>query len=173
VAVDAADGDLAAEKTIGNLGYQTAAIVIVAENAEERDRLVRELARRCDTVLLGTPRTEAPSVDQGGLRIDRDGHRVTVNGEEVWLTKMEFKLLVALVDRQGRVLDRETLLSDVWGVSAQNKTRTVDTHIQRLREKLRAAGGLIEGVRGVGYRFSERPQPSAIRRSAQGSAAEQ
>jgi two-component system phosphate regulon response regulator PhoB len=68
---------------------------------------------------------------------------------------MEFKLLVTLMERRGRVQTRERLLSDVWDITADVTTRTIDTHIKRLREKLGKTGNLIETVRGLGYRFKE------------------
>ena len=89
----------------------------------------------------------------GSLRIDRPGHRVWVAGEELKLTALEFRLLTTFYERRGRVQSRERLLTDVWGYQAEVTTRTVDTHMKRLREKLGAAGEYIETVRGVGYRF--------------------
>ena len=71
---------------------------------------------------------------------------------------LEFKLLGTLYDRRDRVQTRGSLLEDVWGASSEMATRTVDTHVKRLREKLGAAGDYIETVRGVGYRFIARPQ---------------
>jgi two-component system phosphate regulon response regulator PhoB len=79
---------------------------------------------------------------------------VRVNGEEIILTALEFRLLHTLMERSGRVQTREVLLSDVWGIQAEIHTRTVDTHIKRLREKLGPAGDIIETVRGVGYKLS-------------------
>jgi two-component system phosphate regulon response regulator PhoB len=70
------------------------------------------------------------------------------------LTITEFKLLTTLMERRGRVQSREALLSDVWGYSPDMDTRTVDTHMRRLRDKLGKAASLVETVRGVGYRFS-------------------
>lgn len=93
----------------------------------------------------------------GRLRIDREAHRAWVDGEEVELTPIEFKLLVTLYDRRNRVQTRDVLLGDVWGVMADVTTRTVDTHVKRLREKLGAACHYVETVRGVGYRFMESP----------------
>jgi two-component system phosphate regulon response regulator PhoB len=93
----------------------------------------------------------------GSLKIDRHAHRIWVDNEEIALTALEFKLLVTLYDRQNRVQTRSALLSDVWGIDADIETRTVDTHVKRLREKLASAGKYIETVRGVGYRFSEEP----------------
>ena len=90
----------------------------------------------------------------GELRIDSDSHEVFVNGEEVSLTALEFRLLKQLVDRRGRVQTRDQLLSDVWGYSADITTRTVDTHIKRLREKLGPIGKYVQTIRGVGYKFT-------------------
>ena len=82
---------------------------------------------------------------------------MTVGADEIALTALEFKLLVTLVERRDRVQGRGTLLSDVWAMDAEIASRTVDTHVKRLRDKLGTAGRFIETVRGVGYRFSETP----------------
>ena len=82
-------------------------------------------------------------------------HEVLVNKEKVVLTATEFKLLSTLASRRGRVQDREQLLRDVWGYESYIDTRTVDTHMRRLRDKLGAAAGYLETVRGMGYRFCE------------------
>jgi two-component system phosphate regulon response regulator PhoB len=79
---------------------------------------------------------------------------VTVGGEEVSLTRLQFKLLVALAERQEHVQSRGLLLAEVWGITGPISTRTVDTHVKRLRDNLRGAGRFIQCVRGVGYRFS-------------------
>jgi two-component system phosphate regulon response regulator PhoB len=100
---------------------------------------------------------EGASIRFGCLVVDRDAHRVFVNGAEVQLTALEFKLLGTLYDRRDRVQSRGTLLEDVWDASAEMATRTVDTHVKRLREKLGPAGDYIETVRGVGYRFIAAP----------------
>jgi two-component system phosphate regulon response regulator PhoB len=92
----------------------------------------------------------------GRLEIDRDAHRAWVDKDEVALTALEFRLLHAFMSRRGRVQSRDALLSDVWGIDADVTTRTVDTHVKRLREKLGDAGGYIETLRGVGYRFADR-----------------
>jgi two-component system phosphate regulon response regulator PhoB len=94
----------------------------------------------------------------GTLRLDREAHRTWVEDEEVELTALEFRLLLTLHDRGNRVLSREKLLDDVWGIEADITTRTVDTHVKRLREKLGTAGRYVETVRGVGYRFAESPE---------------
>jgi DNA-binding winged helix-turn-helix (wHTH) protein len=100
----------------------------------------------------------APSgtVEVGDLVVETDAHRVLVAGREVALTSLEFRLLATLVDRRDRVQSRGVLLNDVWELPSSSRTRTVDTHVRRLRDKLGATGQFIQTVRGVGYRFSER-----------------
>jgi two-component system, OmpR family, phosphate regulon response regulator PhoB len=93
----------------------------------------------------------------GRLEVDREAHRAWVDKAEVSLTALEFRLLAAFMSRRGRVQSRDALLSDVWGIDADVTTRTVDTHVKRLREKLGEAGAYIETLRGVGYRFKSSP----------------
>jgi two-component system, OmpR family, phosphate regulon response regulator PhoB len=120
---------------------------------------VRELLLRVRALLRRAQRPESePEVLRfGRLRIDRQAHRAWVDELEVSLTALEFKLLYAFLSRKGRVQTRDALLSDVWGIDADVTTRTVDTHVKRLREKLGAAGIYIETLRGVGYRFRDQP----------------
>jgi two-component system phosphate regulon response regulator PhoB len=120
---------------------------------------VRELLLRIKAILR---RVHAEGEDEeptvfGPIRLDPAAHQVWVEHEEVHLTALEFRLLRTLMDRKGRVQSRDTLLSDVWGIEADVTTRTVDTHVKRLREKLGPAGKYIETLRGVGYRFAARP----------------
>lgn len=89
--------------------------------------------------------------DFGVLQVDISGHRVRVAGTDVRLTALEFRLLCTLLERAGRVQSRDTLLIDVWGYAPDVTTRTVDTHVKRLRAKLGVGGEVIETVRGVGY----------------------
>ena len=91
----------------------------------------------------------------GPLTIDVDGHHVFVDGKEIHLSVIEMRLLTYLVEHRGRLCSRDDLLEDVWGYKPDVSTRTVDTHIKRLRDKLGAAGPLLETVRGVGYRLSD------------------
>ena len=100
-------------------------------------------------------------VEFGKLKIDRQAHRVWVDAQEIELTALEFKLLVTLYDRRNRVQTRSALLDDVWGIQADITTRTVDTHVKRLREKLEAARDYVETVRGVGYRFVGSPDEAS------------
>jgi len=122
---------------------------------------VRELILRVKAVLKrGNVKSENLEVKRqfGDLVIDIDSHEVFVNNDLVILTALEFKLLRQLVDRRGRVQSRDQLLSDVWGYSAEVTTRTVDTHIKRLREKLGTMGKYVQTIRGVGYKFSRIPE---------------
>jgi two-component system phosphate regulon response regulator PhoB len=121
---------------------------------------VRELLLRVQAILRRTgeaPET-TPLIEFGRLKVDRDAHRVWVDGTEIPLTALEFKLLLTLHERRDRVQTRGTLLDDVWGIQADITTRTVDTHVKRLREKLGPAGEYVETVRGVGYRFAAAPR---------------
>ena len=120
---------------------------------------VRELLLRVQSVLRRNATGEETKgiFEFGDVKVDRDAHRVWVDAKPAELTALEFKLLVTLFDRQNRVQTREALLSDVWGIQADITTRTVDTHVKRLREKLGNSGNHIETVRGVGYRFSTTP----------------
>ena len=122
---------------------------------------VRELILRIKAVLnRGDSKKEILEVRRqfGDLTIDIDSHEVFVNDEQIILTALEFRLLRQLVDRRGRVQSRDQLLSDVWGYSAEVTTRTVDTHIKRLREKLGTMGKYVQTIRGVGYKFSRTPE---------------
>jgi two-component system phosphate regulon response regulator PhoB len=154
-------------------------VVIVTAKGEEIDRVVgfelgaddyvtkpfsmRELVLRIAAILRRRHGRPAPAPDAAGpvrfgsLVIDRDAHRAWVTGQEVQLTALEFKLLLTLYERRDRVQSRGTLLEHVWSASAEMATRTVDTHVKRLREKLGPAGDYIETVRGVGYRFIAEP----------------
>jgi two-component system phosphate regulon response regulator PhoB len=152
---------------------QLVPIIMVTAKAEEIDRIVgfelgaddyvvkpfsvRELMLRIDAVLRRGKTTEQRVIEVAELHIDKEAHRVTVGGQEILLTALEFKLLVTLTERRDRVQARGTLLSDVWSMDSEIASRTVDTHVKRLRDKLGTAGRFIETVRGVGYRFSETP----------------
>jgi two-component system phosphate regulon response regulator PhoB len=91
----------------------------------------------------------------GDLVLDHTRHEVLVKPEPVDLTATEFRLLALLMERRGRVQGRDRLLNDVWGYESIIDTRTVDTHVRRLREKLGPLASYIETVRGVGYRIAE------------------
>jgi two-component system, OmpR family, phosphate regulon response regulator PhoB len=150
-------------------------VVMLTAKGEEIDRVVgfelgaddyvvkpfsvRELLLRISAILRRSQSEQEVSatIQFGRLRIDRGAHRVWADDHELELTALEFKLLVTLYDRRNRVQTRAALLSDVWGIDADITTRTVDTHVKRLREKLGDAGDYIETVRGVGYRFADAP----------------
>jgi two-component system phosphate regulon response regulator PhoB len=146
-------------------------VVIVSARGQETDRIqglemgaddyvvkpfsVRELMLRVKAVLRRADADEGPATQlaAGDIQLDTSRHQVRVRGQEIILTALEFRLLHTLMERSGRVQTREVLLSDVWGIQAEIHTRTVDTHIKRLREKLGPAGDIIETVRGVGYKL--------------------
>jgi two-component system, OmpR family, phosphate regulon response regulator PhoB len=147
-------------------------IVICTARSDEIDRIVgfelgaddyvtkpfsmRELVLRLRAVLrraAAPPIAERPPPRVGIVEIDVDAHRCSVAGTEVELTPIEFRLLATLTARLGKVQPREQLLVDVWGNGSDTETRTLDTHVKRLREKLGPARDLLETVRGVGYRF--------------------
>ena len=150
-------------------------VIMLTAKAEEVDRIVgfevgaddyvvkpfspRELTLRVEAILRRVgpqARSEGPRVlTIGELRIDVPAHRVEVEGEEITLTALEFRLLLDLASRAGRVQPRDALLERVWGYAPGVETRTVDTHIKRLREKLGAGARYLETVRGVGYRVQK------------------
>jgi two-component system phosphate regulon response regulator PhoB len=116
----------------------------------------QELTLRVAALLrrLAAPAVAAgSSLVEGPLTIDRGAHRVTLHGEEVPLTATEFKLLLTLAERRGRLQTRPQLLETVWEAQPDIQTRTVDMHVQRLRGKLGDVGDMIETIRGFGYRF--------------------
>ena len=148
-------------------------ILLLTAKAEEVDRVVgfelgaddyvtkpfspRELALRVQAILRRSRSEQAPTevLERGSIALDTQRHRCSVDQVEVPLTAKEFRLLVTLMSRPGRVLSRQRLLDEVWGSDITVTERTIDTHLKRLREKLGAAGDRIETVRGVGYRFAD------------------
>ena len=125
---------------------------------------VRELILRVKAILKRNTKTSNLSNQTheinrnfGSLKMNVESHEVFINDEEIILTALEFKLLRQLVERRGRVQTRDQLLEDVWGYSSNITTRTVDTHIKRLREKLGSMGKYVQTIRGVGYKFSRTP----------------
>jgi DNA-binding response OmpR family regulator len=147
-------------------------IMMLTAKAEEIDRIVglefgaddyvtkpfspREVVLRIKAILRrGRGESDEETVTAGAITIDPVRHQVSVGGKRVHLTGIEFKLLRTLLQRRGRVQARDRLLNDVWGYESVIDTRTVDTHVRRLREKLGKAGDAIETVRSFGYRFQE------------------
>lgn len=116
----------------------------------------QELVLRVGAILRRTSAAAASSTDRlsiGPIGIDRAAHRVSIDGTDVELTPIEYKLLLTLAEHRGRVHARAHLLETVWDAAPDIQTRTVDMHVQRLRAKLGPAGELIETVRGFGYRL--------------------
>ena len=149
------------------------AVLMLTAKAEEQDRIrglslgaddyltkpfsPQELVLRAGAILRRTRAGGGNSTDAlslGPIGIDRSAHRVTVEAEPVELTPTEYKLLLLLAERRGRVQSRARLLETVWDAAPDIQTRTVDMHVQRLRSKLGPAGDMIETVRGFGYRLN-------------------
>ena len=123
----------------------------------------KELVLRVESILRRIAAPKEPvsaKLRVGDIQLDSETHRVTVKGEPLDLTATEFKLLRLMMERQGRVQTREHLLLNVWNYSTEIETRTVDTHVRRLREKLGPEAGWIETIRGVGYRIAEKKLPA-------------
>lgn len=148
-------------------------ILMLTARAEEIDRVVglecgaddyvtkpfspREIVLRIKAILRrGAAEEAGDRLSAGPITIDPARHEVLVNGKRVELTSLEFKLLRTLMQRRGRVQERDRLLNEVWGYESVIDTRTVDTHVRRLREKLGKAGEVVETVRGFGYRVRDK-----------------
>jgi two-component system phosphate regulon response regulator PhoB len=151
---------------------QDVGVILLTARKEEADRIrglslgaddylvkpfaPQELVLRVGAVLrrlAGPPVASGSKVVAGPLTVDRAAHTVMVAGQDVELTATEYKLLVTLAERRGRVQTRAQLLETVWEAHPDIQTRTVDMHMQRLRAKLGPAADLLESVRGFGYRF--------------------
>jgi phosphate regulon transcriptional regulator PhoB len=148
-------------------------ILMLTAKAEEVDRIVglelgaddyvtkpfspRELVLRVRSILRRAEavRETTDVLRLGEIQVDRARYEVLVKGKPIEFTATEFKLLTVLMERRGRVQSRDTLLNDVWGYESMIDTRTVDTHIRRLREKLGKTADCIETIRGFGYRMVE------------------
>jgi len=155
-------------------------VIMVTARTEEQDRIagfevgaddyvpkpfsVKELVLRVQAAArrTGTSEKAAPveiaDLTVSNLRIDNRAHRVWVDDEEVELTSTEYKLLIYLATSEGKMCSRGELLEQVWELPPTLNTRTVDTHVKRLRQKMGSATGLVQTVRGAGYRFSSEDQ---------------
>ena len=123
----------------------------------------KELVLRVESILRRTTGPKEPASARlhiGDILLDSETRRVTVRGAALELTATEFKLLRLMMERQGRVQTREHLLLNVWNYSTEIETRTVDTHVRRLREKLGPEADWIETIRGVGYRIADKKLPA-------------
>jgi two-component system phosphate regulon response regulator PhoB len=154
---------------------QQVPIIFLTAKAEENDRIsgfetgcddyickpfsTKELVLRVQSILRRVSDdapAEAKHLQAGQIVLDIERHEVTLHGRPVELTATEFKLLRLLMERRGRVQTREHLLINVWNYETEIETRTVDTHVRRLREKLGSEADWIETIRGVGYRMADR-----------------
>jgi two-component system phosphate regulon response regulator PhoB len=129
------------------------ALELGADDYVPKPLVPREIVLRVQAVMRRMARQSPARALPGPLAIDRAAHRVFVHGQEVPVTVIELRLLCALYDGGSRVQSREALLREVWGNARGITTRTVDTHVKRLRKKLGEAAACIRSVRGVGYGF--------------------
>jgi len=145
------------EETNRILGFELGADDFVAKPFSPR-----ELVLRARTILRtkSAAASESKIFRVGAIEVDQERHVALVNRHRIGLTAIEFKLILALVRDARRVLSREELLSRIWGLETSIDTRTVDTHIRRMRDKLGPAGDQIQTVRGFGYRLDEHPPES-------------
>lgn len=152
-------------------------VLMVTARGEEADRITgfetgaddylpkpfspRELVLRVQAIFkriksgAEPSKTEQAVITIDGLTVDPVRHEVVFNGAVVPLTMLEFRLLYYLMERKGLVANRDILLDQVWGYDPALTTRTVDTHVKRLRQKLGPAGEPLETIRGLGYRWRE------------------
>ena len=154
-------------------------VIFLTAKAEEADRVlgleagaddyickpfsIREIMLRVQALLrrVGDPAPDLPKrLQVGQITLEAEHHAVTVHGRAVELTATEFKLLQLLMERRGRVQTREHLLLNVWNYETEIETRTVDTHVRRLREKLGSEADWVETIRGVGYRMATGQKPA-------------
>ena len=134
------------------VGLELGADDYVTKPFSPRELLLR-VKKRLEQMSTPAPETPKELFHAGNLAVDVPRHIVSFKGRRINLTAIEFKLLVILIQRVGRVQSREQLLRDVWEYDTPIDTRTVDTHMRRLRDKLGPASRYLDTVRGVGYRF--------------------
>ena len=168
------------EQMRGDDALRDVAVLLLTARRDEPDRVrglslgaddyltkpfsLQELILRVGAILRRVGQAQQPGGDLlrcGPIQIDRAAHRVAVEGRELELTPTEYRLLLTLAERRGRVQARRHLLETVWEAAPDIQTRTVDMHVQRLRSKLGEAGDLIETVRGFGYRLKAAQPRSA------------
>lgn len=167
------DGLETCKRIRANKRTSSVPILMLTAKGEEIDRILgfelgasdymvkpfspRELVLRIKAILKREQKTEDDKdiLSFDNLLVDISRHKVTVSDKEIKLTQLEFNLLVTFLKRRGRVQSRDNLLEDVWGIAADVTTRTIDTHVKRLRSKLGEVGKNIETVRGIGYKFND------------------
>ncbi|HVY46190.1 MAG TPA: winged helix-turn-helix domain-containing protein [Minicystis sp.] len=140
------------------LGFEVGADDYVVKPFSVRELVlrVRALARRASELATARAASDAGKrLCWRGLSVDPDRHRVYREGQEIALRPLEFKLLMLLLEHPGRLFTRAELLEEVWGITAELTTRTVDTHVRRLRERLGGYGDAVETVHGFGYRLRD------------------
>lgn len=140
------------------LGFEIGADDYVVKPFSVRELVMRVkglAVRARERKLARGARDEGKRLSWKGLEIDPARHRVTIDGAELALRPLEYKLLAIFLEHPGKVYSRTDLLSEVWGISPETNTRTVDTHVRRLRERLGAYSEAIETVHGFGYRLRD------------------
>ena len=154
--------------------YKDLAIVMLTAKSQENDRVrgfevgaddyvskpfsTRELILRIQAVLRRVKESTFDGMKFAEIALDIHAHQCFIADEEVMLTALEFRLLRKFLENEGLVLTREVLLSDVWNMDPKMNTRTVDKHVQRLRNKMGGAGKYILTIRGVGYRLNKQEE---------------
>jgi DNA-binding winged helix-turn-helix (wHTH) protein len=137
--------------------HSVSVLVLAGRSATGRDSAMPVMIQRvCSALATEPPSAPRRAIEVGVIRVDKDAFEAAVFGKPIVLTRLQFRLLLTLAERADRVQSRTTLLTDVWELSDQLHTRTVDTHVKRLRDKLGCAGKAIETVRTVGYRLNSR-----------------
>ncbi len=168
------DGLEVCKRIRSNKRSSSTPVIMLTAKGEEVDRIVgfeigaddyvvkpfspRELILRVKSIFkrgIKKPEEEKDVLKFGNLTVDFSSHTVCINKREIELTPIEFKLLVLFLKRKGRVQSRDVLLSDVWNIDSDITTRTIDTHVKRLRQKLGKIGDCIKTVRGIGYKLIE------------------
>ena len=149
--------------------YSKVPIVMLTAKSEERDELQgfdcgadeyiskpfspKILVARVEAILRRSSSVQAEALNIGGIRVDKDAHEVTVDGERVDLSYKEFELLCYFMENRGIALSREKILNNVWNYDYFGDARTIDTHVKKLRSKLGAKGDYIKTIWGMGYKF--------------------
>lgn len=149
--------------------YSKVPIVMLTAKSEERDELQgfdcgadeyiskpfspKILVARVEAILRRSSSVQAEALNIGGIRVDKDAHEVTVDGERIDLSYKEFELLCYFMENRGIALSREKILNNVWNYDYFGDARTIDTHVKKLRSKLGAKGDYIKTIWGMGYKF--------------------
>ncbi len=149
--------------------YSRIPVIMLTARAEEQDELKgfrlgvdeyitkpfspKILVARVEALLRRTHANESEVIEAGGVSIDKTAHRVMIEGNEIELSFKEFELLEYFIENRGKALSRETILNNVWNINYYGDSRTIDTHVKKLRSKLGEKGDIIKTIRSYGYKF--------------------